>query len=161
VCKDGSSYAAYVHKALLDSNSAQAESLLSVCQSLRLAGNCIDDRARCKNDVNGPGLQCAKFGHHTLPFYFDGTKCFFEVHIISEEELWHLPRVILTDGSGPYDPADRLHSRRTSTVPAEMFLPWKQTFGFVPDHRCNLILPSKRKAAGSLSDATPRTESST
>jgi hypothetical protein len=24
-----------------------------------------------------------------LPFYFDGTRCFFEVHVISEEELLH------------------------------------------------------------------------
>ncbi len=135
VCEDGSSYAAYVREALLDSNSEQVESLLSVHQSLRLPGNGIDDRARCKNDVNGrPGLQCAKFGDHTLSFYFDGTKCFFEVHGISEEERRNLPRVILTDGSVPYDPTDRLHSRRRSTVPAALILPWKQTLGFVPDH---------------------------
>jgi hypothetical protein len=38
------------------------------------------------------------------------------------------------DGSFPYDPADRLNSRRRSTVPAEMILLWKQTLGFVPDH---------------------------
>ncbi len=135
VCEDGSSYAAYVPKALLDSNSEQVESLLSVHQSLRLPGNGIDDRARCENDVNGrPGLQCAKFGDHTLLFYFDGTKCFFEVHGISEEERRNLPRVILTDGSVPYDPTDRLHSRRRSTVPVALILLWKQTLGFVPDH---------------------------
>jgi hypothetical protein len=88
VYEDRSSYIAYVHQALLDSNSAQVELLFSVHQSLRLPGNGI--YARCKNDVNGkPGLQCAKFGDHTLPFYFDGTRYFFEVHVISEEELLH------------------------------------------------------------------------
>ena len=123
------------YKALLDSNPAQVESLLSVHQSLRLPGYGIDDRARCENDVNGrPGLQCAKFGDHTLPFYFDETKCFFEVHVISLKERRNLPRVIITDGSVPYDPTDCLHSRRRSTVPAAMILPWKQTLGFVPDH---------------------------
>jgi hypothetical protein len=45
VCEDGSSCAAYVHEALLDSNSMQVELLLSVHQSLRLPGNGIDDRA--------------------------------------------------------------------------------------------------------------------
>ena len=75
VCGDGSGYAAYVYEALLDSNPLQVESLLSVHQSLRLPGNGIDDRTRCENDVNGrPGLQCAKFRDHTLPFCFDGTK---------------------------------------------------------------------------------------
>jgi hypothetical protein len=136
VCEDGSSYAAYVHKALLDSNPDQIELLLSVHQSLRLPGNGIDDRARCEKDVNGkPGLHCAKFGDNILPFYFDGTKCcFVSVHVISEEELRHLPHVMLTGVSVPFDPADRLHSRRWSTVPANMILPLKQTLGFVPDH---------------------------
>lgn len=133
--EDGVAYAAFVHEALLDDNPAQVESLLSVHQSLRLPTNGIDDRARCERDVHGnPGLQCSKFGTHTLPFYFDGTKCFYEVHHISTEELQTLPQVTLTDGSVPYDPTDRVHSRRRTSLPPERLLPWKQCLGFVPDH---------------------------
>ena len=135
VDEDGKSYAAYAHEALLDANPAQVESLLSVHQSLRDPRNGIDDRARCERDVNGrPGLQCSRFGVHTLPFYFDGTKCFYAVHSISEEELRVLPKVTLTDGAVPYEPIARLHSRRRPTTTSTKVLPWKQCLGFVPDH---------------------------
>ena len=88
VCEDGKAYAAYAHEALLDTNPAQMEPLLSVHQSLRNSNNGIDDRARCECDINGiPGLQCSRFGNHRLPFYFDGTKCFYAIFPISEEEL--------------------------------------------------------------------------
>ncbi len=83
----------------------------------------------------GPACSVQNLG--TTLYRFVSTEqsgCFFEVHVISLEERRHLPRVILTDDSVPYDPTDRLHSRRRSTVPAAMILPWKQTLGFVPDH---------------------------
>jgi hypothetical protein len=135
VCEDGKAYAAYVYEALYDSNSAQKESLLSVHQSLRSPRNGIDDRARCEHDVHGkPGLQRARFGSTVLPFFFDGTKCFFEVQCISEEELLILPKVTLTDGDVPYEPMDRLHSRRRLAVPEETLRNWKRCLGFVPDH---------------------------
>ncbi|KAI2510363.1 hypothetical protein MHU86_4087 [Fragilaria crotonensis] len=136
VCEDGKSYAAYVHEALLDVNPAQVESLLSVHQSLRVPHNGIDDRARCERDVCGqPGLQCARFGSHTLPFFFDGSKCFYAVYRISEEELKTLPCVTLTDVSVPYEPLARIHSRRRSAPsPPERVAPWKQCLGFIPDH---------------------------
>lgn len=86
VCEDGKAYAAYAHEALLDTNPAQVESLLSVDQSLRNPKNGIDDRARCERDVNeNPGQQCSRFGTHRLPFYFDGTKCFYAIYLISEK----------------------------------------------------------------------------
>lgn len=136
VCEDGKSYAALVHEALLDTNPAQVESLLSVHQSLRVPHNGIDDRARCERDVSGkPGLQCARFGSHTLPFFFDGTKCFYAVYRISEEEVKTLPRVTITDGSVPYEPLARIHSRRRpAPSPPERVVPWKQCLGFIPDH---------------------------
>ena len=106
-------YAAYAHEALYDANPAQKESLLSVHQSLRNQGNVIDDRARCERGVDGnPGLQMARFGDHKLPFYFDGTKCFFEVHPITVAEEESLTVIHLTSGDRPYEPLDRLHSRR-------------------------------------------------
>ena len=43
VCEDGKAYAAIAHEALLDTNPAQTESLLSVHQSLRDQRNGIDD----------------------------------------------------------------------------------------------------------------------
>jgi hypothetical protein len=93
VCEDGKAYAACAHEALFDSNPAQRESLLSVHQSLRDQRNGIDDRARCERSVDGnPGLQMARFGRHRLPFYFDGAKCFFAVHSITEAEELTLPK---------------------------------------------------------------------
>ena len=76
--EDGRAFAAYAHEALNDSNLAQKESLLSVHQSLRDTKNGIDDRVRCEKDVHGkPGMQMACFGAVSVPFFFDGTKCFF------------------------------------------------------------------------------------
>lgn len=134
VCENGKAYAAYAHEALLDMNPAQKESLLSVHQSLRDQRNGIDDRARCERDVGGnPGLQMARFGEHKLPFYFDGSKCFFEVYPITDAEERTLPRVTLTDGSVPYEPIARLHSRRR-LVSAVDTVAWKRCLGFSPDH---------------------------
>jgi hypothetical protein len=101
--EDGKAYAAYAHEALYDTNPTQTESLLSVHQSLRDQRNGIDDRARCERGVDGnPGLQMARFGDSTLPFYFDGTKCFFEVHSISvADKEQSLPKIQLTDGIRP------------------------------------------------------------
>ncbi len=82
VCEDARAYAAYAHKALYDANIAQIELLFSEHQSLRDSRNGIDDRARCERGINSnPGLQCSRFGDKTLPFYFDGTKCFYAVYI--------------------------------------------------------------------------------
>ncbi len=87
ICKDGTPYAAYAHEALLDTNPLQVESLLSVHQSLRNQRNGIDDIACCERNVNGrPGLQIARFDAFSLPFFFDGTKCFYEVQRITESE---------------------------------------------------------------------------
>ena len=111
--EDGRCYAAYAHEALYDSNPAQTESLLSVHQSLRDTRNGINDRARCERDIAGkPGLQMARFHDVKLPFFFDGTKCFFEVFRITEDELRQLPAVTITDGRVPYEPFARVHSQR-------------------------------------------------
>jgi hypothetical protein len=141
ICEDGRAYAAYVHEALYDSNEAQRESLLSVHQSLRNTDNGIDDRARCECDLNGnPGRQMARFGQTKMPFFFDGTKCFFEVQPITDpRELDALPVVTLTDGHIPYEPFTRLHSRRCSTV-REPQIDWKRCLGFIPDHVVNKTL---------------------
>ena len=133
--EDGKAYAAYEHEALLDSNPNQKESLLSAHQLLRDQRNGIlDDRARCERGVDGnPGLQTARFGEHRLPFYFDGTKCFYEVHRISDAEEPELPKVDLSDGSVAYKPMARLHSRRRP-VKQENRTEWKRRLGFSPDH---------------------------
>ena len=134
VCEDGTAYAAYAHEAFLDSNPARKESLLSVHQSLRDQRNGIDDRARCERDVNGnPGLQTAHFGEFRLPFFFYGTKCFYEVQRITDAEERTLPRVTLTDGSMPYEPLARLHSRRRPVSSPDL-IEWKKCLGFAPDH---------------------------
>ncbi|KAI2505565.1 hypothetical protein MHU86_8901 [Fragilaria crotonensis] len=119
---------------LYDSNPAQTESLLSVHQSLRDTRNGIDDRARCERDIAGkPGLQMARFRDVKMPFFFDGTKCFFEVFRITESELRRLPKVTITDGSVPYEPFARLHSRRR-VAESEGSSQWKRCLGFAPDY---------------------------
>ncbi len=113
VGEDGLAYAAFAHEALFNLNPAQKESLLSVHQSFRDKRNGTDDRARCVRDINrNPGLQSARFGNTTLPFFFDGTNCFFTVDWITQTKERTLPKIILTDGSHPYEPMSRLHSRR-------------------------------------------------
>jgi hypothetical protein len=105
-----------------------------VHQSLRDHRNGIDDRARCERDLHGrPGLQAARFGDRTIPFYFDGTKCFFAVYRISEAEECALPKIVLTDGSVPYEPFARLHSRRRPLAAPDL-VTWKRCLGFTPDH---------------------------
>ena len=109
-------------------------SCLPVHQSLRNTNNGIDDRARCERDVNGnPGRQMARFDQIQMPFFFDGTKCFYELQPISERELEELPVVTLTDGDKPYEPFARLHSRRRPIV-QEPQIDWKRCLGFIPDH---------------------------
>jgi hypothetical protein len=73
-------------------------------------------------------------GINNFLFYFDGTKCFYEVCQISEAEERMLPKVTLTDGSVPYDPLTRLHSRRRPVAPVDKEN-WKRCcLGFAPDH---------------------------
>jgi hypothetical protein len=67
-----------------------------------------------------------------MPFFFDGTKCFFEVFHITEEELGGLPKVTITDESVPYEPFARVHSRRRVTD-LEGLSQWKRRLGFAPD----------------------------
>ena len=95
--ENGKEYAAVAHEVLYDDNPHQVESLLSIHQSLANRKNGIDDRARCKLDVDGnPGKQKARFDDKELSFHFDGVKCLFEVAAISDEELSLLPVVYLT-----------------------------------------------------------------
>ena len=90
--ENGNAFAAIAHEALYDSNIAQVKSLLSIHQSLANPKNGIDDRARCERDIDGnPGKQKARFGTMEVSFLFDGSKCFFEIAPISEEELQSLP----------------------------------------------------------------------
>lgn len=134
---EGKEYAGIANEALYDDNAQQVEALLSIHQSLANSKNAIDDRARCKRDLDGkPGRQASRFGQHLLPFHFDGSKCFYEVCPISEEELSTLPRVFITStGLEEYEPAIRTHTTRATTAAKHKHLaPWKQRLAFVPDH---------------------------
>ncbi|KAI2510964.1 Reverse transcriptase (RNA-dependent DNA polymerase) [Fragilaria crotonensis] len=158
-CEDGREYAAYVHEALFDSNPAERESLLSVHQSLRNVDNGIDDRARCERDVHGnPGLQMARFKSTRMPFYFDGTKCFFVVHPITDAELQVLPSVTITDGTVPYEPMARVHSRRrlaNEFGDGRAFpLDWKRTLGFAPNHVVHKTLCATTQLVPSVESET-------
>jgi len=51
-----------------------------------------------------PDTQQAIFGSHVLPFYPDGSKCFFTIKSLSSEAFQELLHVILTPSSSPYVP---------------------------------------------------------
>ena len=137
ICKvvlpDGRALALVGHEVLLDSNPHQVESLLSIHQSLRLRVNRIDDRPVFERDVRGlPGTQKAVFDKYELPFYFDGSKCFFELSPISEEEMVLLPRVTITP-EGPYEPTHRSFTRRsTGTASGPSLQRWRECLGYCP-----------------------------
>ncbi|KAI2501227.1 hypothetical protein MHU86_13243 [Fragilaria crotonensis] len=152
--EDGREFAAFAHEALYDSNPEQRESLLSVHQSLRDINNGIDDRARCEHDIHGnPGMQMARFGTTKVPFFFDGTRCFFAIHRISDDELDRLPKITLTDGSVPFEPFDRLHSRRCQTKDSDLF-EWKRRLGFVPNHVVSRTLSATTQMVKSVESET-------
>jgi hypothetical protein len=152
--EDGFEFAAFAHEALYDSNPAQTESLLSVHQSLRDVRNGIDDRARCEKDIHGnPGLQMARFGSTTVLFFFDGTKCFFAIHPITDDELRRLPKITLTDGSVPYEPFACLRSRRRHANEHDLF-EWKRRLGFVPDHVVSRTLCATTQLVKSVESET-------
>jgi hypothetical protein len=86
--ENGNVYAAIANEALYDDNEAQVESLLSVHQALADPKNGIDDHAHCEHNVDGkPGRQKAWFGSKEVSFFFDGSKCFFEISAITPEEI--------------------------------------------------------------------------
>ena len=126
----------------------------SLHQSLRDVCNGIDDRARCEKDIHGnPGLQMARFGSTTVLFFFDGTKCFFAIHPITDDELRRLPKITLTDGSVPYEPFARLRSRRRHAKEHDLF-EWKRRLGFVPDHVVSRTLCATTQLVKSVESET-------
>jgi len=135
VLKDGSAFVLIANEALYNSNEAQVESLLSVHQSLQLQANCIDDCGHCECDIHGkPGTQQAIFGSHVLPFYFDGSKCFFAIEPLSSEEFQELPHVILTPSSSPYVPEVPMFTRRLPANDKDSVSIWCKLLGFCPSH---------------------------
>jgi hypothetical protein len=80
--ENGNVYAAIANEALYDDNKAQVKSILSTHQALANPQNGIDDRARCEHDVDGkPGRQ------KEVSFFFNGSKCFFEISTITQDEM--------------------------------------------------------------------------
>ena len=97
---DSIPYAATAHEALYDANFYKLSrcSLFIRQQAQRDPSNGIDDRATCERDLGGnPGKQAARFGNVVIPFYFDGTKCFFKVLPITDNEMQTLRGVTLAN----------------------------------------------------------------
>jgi hypothetical protein len=109
--ENGNVYAAIANEALYDDNKAQVESLLSVHQALANPQNGVDDCAPCEHDIDGkPGRQKARFGSKEVSFFFDGSKCFFEISTITQEEMDTLPRIYIHGRSTKeYVPSIRAH----------------------------------------------------
>ena len=94
----------------------------------------------------------ARFGATCVPFFFDGTKCFFELQRISDAEVSRLPKITLTDGSIPYEPMTRLHSRRRKV--STDLVDWKRRLGFVPDHVVSRTLVATMQMVQSVESET-------
>jgi hypothetical protein len=71
-----------------------------------------------------------------VSFFFDGSKCFFEISAITQEEINTLPRVYIHGRSmKEYVPSIRAHScRSTQSEPSSNLPPWKYCLGFIPNH---------------------------
>ena len=82
-----------------------------------------------------PGTQCSKIGDTTVPFIFDGAKCFYRLEPITKEELKTLPVLEFTKDE-PYEPTERIVTRRLT--PEE--LEWKRRLGFPPDKIVKMTL---------------------
>jgi hypothetical protein len=85
---------------------------LSVHQALADPQNGVDDHAHCEHNIDGkPGRQKAQFGSKEVSFFFDGSKCFFEISTITQEEMDTLPRIYIHGQSTKeYVPSIRAHS---------------------------------------------------
>ena len=101
-------------------------------------------------------MQMARFQKIKMPFFFDGTKCFFVVHQIRNEELANFPKVTITDGSVPYEPIDRLHSRRNPAISesTKPTLDWKRNLGFAPDHVVQKMLSATTQLVPTVESET-------
>ena len=129
----GSLFVAVAHDVLYDKNSLQKESLLSIHQSLKCQQNAIDDRSKFERDINENfGTQSSRFGDHTLPFFFDGRKCYYELIKFDETQHCSLPHIVISDkGSGKHE--HRIHSRMTRSEESAHIALWQKRFGmFLP-----------------------------
>jgi hypothetical protein len=135
--ESGNVYAAIANEVLYDDNKAQIKSLLSIHQALANPQNGIDDCAHCEHDVDSkPGRQKARFGSKEVSFFFDRSKCFFEISTITKEEMDTLPRIYIHGQSTKeYVPLIRAHScRSTQSDPLSNLPPWRYYLGFIPNH---------------------------
>jgi hypothetical protein len=118
-------YVAIANEALYDDNKAQVESLLSIHQALADPKNGIDDCAHCEHNVDGkPGWQKVRFGSKEVSFFFDRSKCFFEISTITQEEMNTLPRIYI-------------HGRLTKE-----YVPWSDTRPFLSIYSIWTIIQS-------------------
>jgi hypothetical protein len=71
-----------------------------------------------------------------VSFFFDGSKCFFEISTIAQEEMDTLPRIYIHGRSTKeYVPSICAHScRSTQSDPLSNLPLWKYHLGFIPDH---------------------------
>jgi len=58
------------------------------------------------------GTQSSRFGSHEPTFYFDGAKCYYGIDSLTLQDEELLPRIVMTDGSIPYEPIKRCHTIR-------------------------------------------------
>jgi hypothetical protein len=148
-------YAAIANEALYDNNEAQVESLLSVHQALIDPQNGIDDHAPCERDGK-PGRQQARFGLKEVSFFFNGSKWFFEISTITQEEMDTLPRIYIHGRSmKEYVPSIHAHScRSTQYEPSSNLPPWKYCLGFIPDHVVDKPLSAMTQMVGAVEAET-------
>lgn len=152
VDEQGQSYCAKVHQAMYDSNPQQTESLISIHQALRIPGNAIDDRSTDERDIRGnPGTQSSRLGQHILPFFFDGSKCYYKLFPITDAEASTLPSVTFSSDMA-YDISSTSPSRRLPSTSSKV--DWKYNLGFPPDHVVEHTLKATTQLVATIESET-------
>jgi hypothetical protein len=77
----------------------------------------------------------ARFGLNEASFFFDGSKCFFEISTITQEEMDTLPRIYIHGQlMKEYVPLICAHSCQSTQSGPSWHLPlWKCHLEFIPD----------------------------
>ena len=129
-------YVAIINQALSVDNPSHHEGLLQPHQA-QAFGTTIDDCSIHHKTVGGtPGKQCICVPGHTISLLHDGLKAYLSISPPTRDDFNTYPVVEFTSPK-PYDPQQRLTSRRVSGYSDDEIKLWKYRLAFQPD---NVIL---------------------
>ena len=120
-----------INQALFIPDTSHHEALLQPNQA-RSFGTKIDDCAKHHFNIDGkPGKQCIKVPGHEIPLLHDGWKAYLSISKPSSSDLESYDIVEFTSPL-PYDPTNRLNTRRVTGYKDENIQLWRSRLGFNP-----------------------------